>query len=490
MLGGERLRQTPADGYVLLGALILTLILSFLGMTSLFLAGQDIPGISAMKEETVAQELADSASELIMSWFHDPNSAPASVSGLFAKRQGDAASGPSFFDTAKRSQFIGTADRPDVLLDAAQAIDDNLLNSPPSGFSGSLRGIGRFTKFKLYGPLRPGLLGTLEVTATTDGFRSIARTVQVQLGALAIPAVRAAVQVGRGLGTHQTGGESPVRVHWGDQRIMGELIVRRIEDIVTKSIAAPVTGQPYEPLDQSLDRWTDYWIGGDVTVTVPPPGQGVHLILPQNVHFHQVPSPGVRLDQWDYDSAKQTALRHGIYYRLDRQGLLHVHGASENDPGIAPSEILLSRAIGDRRGLVFVDTIDGQPPRDDNLGTLTVDGDYLEAVLIVQGHVVLKSGGPGRSVPALSPPQDGTNAFGTRIPTQLTGIHFQGLLWAAGTVFVERSVRVFGAVRAGESVVATRSGASIEIWYNADLAQGLFCGLPVVYRAPGTWRLL
>lgn len=485
-----RLQQGRMDGHVLQGTLILIVILSLLGLTSLYLAGQDVPGIVAMKEETVAEELAGSAADLVVGWFHDPGSTPASVAGLFGKRQGDLANGPSFFDMARRSQFIGTADRPDILLDANQATDNSFLNGPPSGFSGSLREIGRFTKLKLYGPARPGLLGTMEVTATTVGFKPTARTVQVQLGALSIPAVRAAVQVGRGLGTLQTGGESPVRVHWGDQRIMSDLIVRRIEDVVTKTTAAPVTGQPYDHLEQSLDRWTDYWIGGELTVTVPPPGQSIHPIVPQNVHLHQFPSPGVRLDQWEYDSVKQTALRHGTYYRLDRDGVLHRQGASEGDQGVAPSEVLLSQTIGDHRGLVFIDTVDGEPPRADNLGTLVIDADYLEAVLVVQGHVLLKPQGAGRSVPALSPSQDGTSSLGTRIPVQLSGIHFQGLLWAAGTVTVERSTRLFGAVGAGETVVAAGSGATVEVWYNADLAQGLFRGLPVVYRVPGTWRLL
>jgi hypothetical protein len=29
----------------------------------------------------------------------------------------------------------------------------------------------------------------------------------------------------------------------------------------------------------------------------------------------------------------------------------------------------------------------------------------------------------------------------------------------------------------------------MEIWYNADLGKGLFRGLPVVYRVPGTWQM-
>ena len=201
------------QGHVLLAALMLIFLLGIAGMTSLYLAGQDRPGVIAMKEDNVAQQLADGAADVVMSWFHDPSSTPTAIAGLLAKRQGDLASGPSFFDVAGRSQFVGTTDRPDVFLSASNPTDDQVLNQAPNGLFTSLRGLGRMLSVKLYGPLQPGLLGTLEVTATTVDSRPVARTVQLQLGALSIPAVRAAVQVGQSLGTLQPGGESPVLVH-------------------------------------------------------------------------------------------------------------------------------------------------------------------------------------------------------------------------------------------------------------------------------------
>jgi hypothetical protein len=468
---------------------MLIMMLSLLGMTSLYLAGQDVPGIYAMKEEATAQQLADAAAELVVTWFHDPGATPVFVAGLLAKRQGDLANGPSYFDTARRSQFVGTSEHPDMLLDANNPLEDPVLNNPPTGFPDALRRLGRLTRMKLYGPLRPGLLATLEVTAATGRSKPMTRTVQIQLGALAIPAVRAAVQIGRGLGVLQPGGESPVRVHWGDERVVGDLIVKILEQVALKTASAPVTAFPYEPARQALDRWSEYWIGGDLTVTAPPPGGTSHPLPPSNVHVHQIPSPGVRLDQWEYDSIKRLSLRHGIYYRLDRQGRLHSQEDLEGE-GLAPSDVLKSQRVGDRRGLVFVDTVDGQPPRSDNMGTLILEAGYLEALLIVQGHVVLRPGDAGHSIPVLSPAPDGTNALGSRIPVQLSGIHFQGLLVAAGTVTVERSVRMFGAVMAGETITTQGGGSNLEVWYNADLSKGLFRGVPVVYRMPGTWRLL
>jgi hypothetical protein len=456
-------------------------------MTSLHLASQDDSGVSAMKEDKVAQQLADAGADLVMSWFHDPSATPTVVAGLLVKRQGDLANGPSFFDLAGRSQFVGTADRPDILLDAANQADNQTLNDSTSGFYNALRGLGRILTVKVYGPLLPGLLSTVEVTATTVDRRPVARTVQLQFGAVSIPAIRAALQVGQALGTLQPGGESPVLVHWGDQRLTGDLSVKRVEDLVLKSSAAPVTGQSYDQMLQAQDRWADYWIGGTVLVTSPPPGQGVSPPLPSNVHMSQYPTPGVRLDRWEYEPLKKCALQIGSYYRLDRLGRLHSLGALESDPGLVPSDVLESPAVGYQHGLVFIDTVDGEAPRLDNLGTLVLDTDYFEGLLVVQGHVVLRPRASGRSVPALSPSPEGMNSLGARVPVQLSGIHVNGVVSAAGTIMLERSTRVYGALIAGNTVTAAGAGTLAEVWYNVDLAQGLFRGLPVVYRAPGTW---
>jgi hypothetical protein len=79
------------------------------------------------------------------------------------------------------------------------------------------------------------------------------------------------------------------------------------------------------------------------------------------------------------------------------------------------------------------------------------------------------------------------NSLGARVPVQLSGIHVNGVVSAAGTIMLERSNRVYGALIAGNTVTAAGAGTLAEVWYNVDLAQGLFRGLPVVYRAPGTW---
>lgn len=486
-LTGE-LRIDGESGHVLMVALVLIVIFGVMGMTALYLASQDAPGISAMREDSAAQQLADAAGELIVSWFHDSSTTPSPVENLLAMRQGDPVSGPSFFNTGGRSQFVGTVDRPDILLDASYSGDNLLLNNPPSGFGGPLLELGHLETVKIYAPSEPGLLGTLEVTAATLGRRPATRTVRFQLGALNMPAVRAAVQIGEGLGTKQPGGESPIVAHWGDVRVMGDLVLNNAEDVVIKTDDASVTGQPYELMKRPEDRWADYWIGGDMMLLTVP-SSSADSVFPANVHLNQLPTPGLRLDQWGYELLKKTALRHGSYYRLDRAGRLHPFGASDSDPGLLPSEVLESPTVGQSRGLVFIDTLDGETPGADNLGTLLLESDYIEALLVVQGHVIFRPSGQGRSVPVLSPPPEGSSALGSRIPVTLSGIHLNGLLFAAGKVTLEGSVRVHGAVMTLGTVATSNTGNLMEVWYDAEFGRGRFRGLPIVYRAPGSWQL-
>ena len=75
------------QGHVLLAALMLILVLTLLSVSLLYLVGQDAPGISAMREQTQAQHLAEGAADLLVSWFHEPAAAPDALSGLLAKRQ-------------------------------------------------------------------------------------------------------------------------------------------------------------------------------------------------------------------------------------------------------------------------------------------------------------------------------------------------------------------------------------------------------------------
>jgi hypothetical protein len=105
----------------------------------------------------------------------------------------------------------------------------------------------------------------------------------------------------------------------------------------------------------------------------------------------------------------------------------------------------------------------------------------------MQGHIELAPSGSGAVIPALSPPMPDQSSSFVRTPVHLTGINFNGVLHAIGTITLSGGVRIYGAALVGETIVRSDSGSSLEVWYDHDLGEGLFRGLPVVYRAPGTW---
>ncbi len=478
----EGLKPGPKDeGIVLLGALILVLLLSLLGMASLHLASQEVVSAASIQDDKVVQQLAESASEVVMSWFHDPTERPAAVAELISKRYDDPVAGPSYFDAVGRSQYVGSFDHPDILFDAARTADAVVLNDPQVGAFRSLRGLGRILRLKVYGPMTPGLLCTVHVTAGTLGNDSAERTMSMQLGALTIPPLRAPVQL---IGQQGAQYSLPVAAHWGDVKVAGDVMFRHADEIPTQSNFAPVTGQSYDEVNRPEDRWLRYWIGGNVTILQP-----VNAQLPLNMYSNQIPSPGVRFDTWNYDLLKKTAIRFGTYYGVDREGLLYPNGLVEPGRGISPDEALRSGAVGDHRGLIFIDTLDQQPPHSDNMATIVLSAEYAEAILVIQNHLVWKPRGQGQSVPALSPSHNGQASLATRIPVQLSGLHFNGVLHVTGNLTVEGMGRMYGGLSVGGTAVPGSADGRIEVWYNADLGKGLYRGLPVVYRAPGTWQM-
>lgn len=482
--------EDAQKGIALLGTMLLVLMLSLLGATLLNLAGQEAMSANAGRQAAVAQQLADAAGELVVSWFHSPQAAAASpaISSLLTKKNRNAEGGPSFFDPTGRSQFVGTADQPDFHLEAGNPFGDRMLNDPESGMFHAMRHLGTVEELKVYAPSNPGLLCTVDATVATQTNPPVRQSVLMQLGALSLPPLRAAVQVGQNLGVPQAGGESPISAHWGDMKVAGDLVLGRTDEFPVKSALAAVTGQGYDETAQREDRWMEAWVGGQVQVIQPSSsGQGQQPSLPYNIHQRQNPIPGVRLDQWSYEQLKGVAKRFGSYYAIDQDGLLYPQGVVETGRGISPDDVFRSQGLGDHRGLIFVDTLDQTAPRTDNLGVLRLRTAYLEGMVVVQGHVVFTPSGSGQSKFVLSPPTVGQNGEVSRLPVQLSHVHLNGVLYAGGNITVTGKARVYGAVVVGGTIASAGSGGTLEVWYDHDLSLGLYRGLPVVYRAPGTW---
>jgi hypothetical protein len=484
----DRERPAHEQGIALLGVIILALVLALLGAALLDLAGQEMSGAAGAADVAVAQALADAAQDLVIGWFHSPQTSPSAMAALLEKRQLSAVGSPQFFDRAGRSQFVGTVDHPDLLLDASRNADQYLLNDSGTGMFRYLQDLGSVQNLKVYAPGTPGLLCTVEATVTTAG-SSARHAVSMQLGALEIPALRAAVQVGGELGLHQVAPESGALVHWGDLMVGGDLILQRLEDVPLQSDIAPVTGMSYRDMSQRNDRWLSIWAGGMVHLMQLSPAQSSDTVLPLNVHANRHPVPGVRRDHWEYEQLKQLARQHGTYLAIDRDGLLYPTGSVEPGRGVTPDDYLRSRSVGDTRGLIFIDTLDGTAPRSDNLGVVRLNAAYLEAVIVVQGHVIVSPSASGQSLSVLSPPAGGSGTAGIRTSVSLPDIHLNGVLYAFGNITLDRSTRVFGAIAAEGTIATARPGVTMEVWYDHEMGRGLFRGVPVVMRAPGTWMV-
>ncbi len=465
-----------------MGAVLAVLVLSMLGTVSLNLAVLEIESMGAARDEAVARHLAEAGSDLLVQWFHDPTSAPGgSVRELLAKRFDLPEVGPSFFDANGRSQFSGTPDHPDLLYDASRPADDRLMNDPSIGWFRSLRGLGRLLMLRVYGPSRPGLLCTVDVTAGTG---RLTRTISVQLAARTIPPIRAGVQITRNGSDLSSRMPLPIWVHWGDLRVRGHVAAGKSEEVPVQTPLAPVTGQSYAEMPRREDRWVEWQVGGEVFYAPSPTPQ-----IPLNVHPRQDPHPGLQEDRWDYEALKQYALRYGTYYARDREGLFYRNGNLQPGLGVPAQQAFDSEAVGDHHGLVFVDTLDQRPPQGANLGLVTLESDYAEGFFVINAHVLYKPKGAGKPVPALSPPPEGKTSLAARIPVQLAGIHLQGALYTAGDLIFEGTPRVYGAVAAGGQVIqAAENRQNLEVWYTYELRSGLVRGLPVVAIAPGTWH--
>ena len=188
---------------------------------------------------------------------------------------------------------------------------------------------------------------------------------------------------------------------------------------------------------------------------------------------------------WPYQTFKDHAQRVGSYYVPDHEGRLYRNGMMDPSHALTPLQVFGSQAVGDQRGLVFIDTLDQQPPNDTNQATLVLDPPYMEGTFYINARVVLRPQGTGQTVPTLAPPPEGQPVSASRAPVSLAEVTVNGVLYTAGTLRMDKQVRVFGAVVAERGLAGE---ALPEVWYNYDLSRGRVQGLPVVFPIRGTWR--
>jgi len=201
------------SGGVLVTAVLVGLLLSMLGGVAMNLAFTETVATRQHLEESTSRMLAESGVEQVIAWFtHDALPAPLDK-GL----GGEALEGTIGNEGPTGLRFQGTPERSDLAFDAGHSNDDLLLNDRTTGVFRALRELGRILRLRLYGPLRPDGFCTVEVTAESKG--GVRRTVSVELGALRIPPLRAAVLTGLPPADVSEAGVRSVPTilaHWGE----------------------------------------------------------------------------------------------------------------------------------------------------------------------------------------------------------------------------------------------------------------------------------
>lgn len=443
------------NGGVLIGSLLVGLLLAMLGGVAMNLAVTETTASGRHVDERVGLLLAESGVEQVAAWLMHGELPLSDVHPMPVR-------------------FIGTADAPDMEYDADRPDDDRMLNGMRASLDRTMADFGRIMRARLYGPSTPEGFCTVEVVA--ESRRGVRRTVSIELGALRIPPLKAAVQAGLPVGALVF---PKVLTHWGDLTLAGNAHLGRASEFPHKSTEVAVTGLGYgEAGAPQEDRWVEAWIGGTPQFDEPQP------IVPSNVHANQDPVPGLPPDPWQYRAFKEHARRFGTYYVPDREGRLYKDGVMDPAVALLPAEVFGARNVGDQRGLVFIDTLDQEPPAETNLATLVLSSAYVEGTFYINAHVVLQPEGPGQTLPALSPPPQGPYSLGLRVPVSIKDVTVFGVLHTAGTLRIEGQVRVFGAVVAERGLVGS---GLLEVWYDADLGRGLVRGLPTVFPVPGTW---
>jgi hypothetical protein len=475
------------QGIVLLVTMILLVLLTSLGITSMNLATIELRAAGGTSQDRAAEHLADAAVDLVVSWFHRPESLPPEIERVLIGQLLPNSDSLSITPPAPETPGESPATA-EVLFDAATPEGHRALNDPTTGWFRSLGRIGKILRLRVYGLTRSGLCCTVEVaTQAGSGGDTSKASMAVDLGRVMIPPLRAAVQVTEASTASLDSEPAVPLVHWGDLRMKGDVRYRALDDIPRKTITSSVSNLAYDAMKRREDRWFDLYLGGALAFVNPSP-LSVGL-PPWNVYQQQDPIPGMRWDLWSYEHMKKLAKRFGTYYGTDRSGLLYRDGLVEPGKGLTPDEVLSSHFLGDHRGLVFVDTVDQEPPSATNLSTITLQADYAEGVFVVCGHLNWKPKGMGLSIPALSPSPEGTSSMGLRTPVLLSQVHLQGVLYEFGALTISGHPRVYGAVVAPRILRPTGPEMhELEVWFNADLARGFVRGVPLVVVAPGTRR--
>jgi hypothetical protein len=463
-------------------ALAILAVLSILTGAWLRVVAAKVESASLDGREVQARLLADAGLERALGWFADPSSMRAEIdigqtgecrpppdrSEVFLKRCLGAGALPAFLGVDGSRQFVGTVENPGLRVLWNEAV--TVLDPPPTVVRDPRHAPRRVeVELRIFAPRSPDAVATVVSRATVDG---------------ASTAVRAELAEGpwRGfphaVATRELGANTiPIRVHWSDVAIDGSVDLASLLDrLPRRDPLASITGLAY-PSEPGSDRWVGVIASGSI-IGVPRDGTG----FSRPFEHLRDGAPVTPIGTWPHDALRAFAMRHGVYFATRGTGLLY---PADGGPGLSPSEAMAAHSGTGR--LLFIDTLDGAPPRQDNLDTLDLAIDHVEAATYIGAHLRLRPG-PGQSVTLDTPPapDSGDGRPATRGVT-INSVQYRGVLIVAGDLSATGRVNLVGSLAALRGV---RDAGAIEVWYDAALGQGYRTGFPPVVIKPGTRRAI
>lgn len=180
---------------------------------------------------------------------------------------------------------------------------------------------------------------------------------------------------------------------------------------------------------------------------------------------------------YDYERFKRLAKRKGRYFATDASGNLYRDGIVDADHLTTdPARDLNTGTLADRSSdpdvwkevdydVIFVDTIDRQPPRADGSNiapAIKIQGDGMswKGFYYICANMDL-AGSPASAIPAKDP--DGVYAGGGK------RAFMDGILCVRGEIKITGNPVVYGSVFAERGFSGT---GTMDVWYNAELKDG------------------
>lgn len=467
-------------GGILVVALFVLAWLSVLTGAWLRLVFSERDAVRLDGDELLARTLADAGIERTLAWFADPGSfsdtyiaGPTTICGstaipgtIFRKRCLGADGLPSFRDGDNTPQFNGTLDSPAVLVQWSDAQSVFLTPAVVSSDTPQALPAARLD-LRIFAPSSPDTVATVVSRASVQSSTAVVRA------ELAEGPWRGSTQAvfAGDLGPNTI----PVRVHWGGVAINGAVDASGLLDrLPRRSTAAAVNGREYAA-EPGSDRWATIIASGAI---IGPASNGSGFAAPFD-HLHQhtaAPSMG----WWGYQALKAYAQRHGRYFTTRGTGLLYANDAGS---GMSPTAVFAAHSGGER--LVFIDTLDRMPPREDNLEALGATMDFVDVDAYVGAHLTITPGRGGSVVLDSPSAPDAPEGPPLALDVTITGAHYRGALIIVGVAAAEARTRIIGSLGVLRGV---RDAGAFEVWYDSALARGYRHGFPPVVVKPSSRR--